>query len=99
MFLAMSPLAWACTVVVGAVALFALHRLGLWLDDRGWLYYRRGSRPGRWGLAIASIFDAEVRRIQELQERTQVEEDDEGDPLRPKVRFGVTRGDGDRGES
>jgi hypothetical protein len=90
---------WLIGIALCGGLLYGLHRLGLWLDDRGWLYYRRGSRPGRWGLAIASIFDAEVRRIQEMQERTQVEEDDEGDPLRPKVRLGVTRGDEDRDES
>jgi hypothetical protein len=81
------PLLW----IAGAVAaLYGLHRLVLWLEDRGWLYYRRTSRKGRWGLAIASIFDQEARRIQEMQERVQVEEDEDGDPLKPKVRFAVT---------
>lgn len=74
-------LAWAAAI---SAALYGLHRVGLWLDDRGWLYYLRSSRRGRWGLAIASIFDQEARRILELHEKVQVEEDEDGDPLRPK---------------
>jgi hypothetical protein len=31
-------------LVVGAAAgLYGLHRLGLWLEERGWLYYRHRS--------------------------------------------------------
>jgi hypothetical protein len=89
-------LAWAGAAAALAAALFGLHRLGSWLDDRGWLYYRRSSRSGRWGLAIASVFDQEARRIQEMQERVQLEEDEDGDPLRPKVRFKVTRAEEER---
>jgi len=92
MFLAMSPLAWACTVVVGAVALFALHRLGLWLDDRGWLYYRRSSRKDRpWRLRLAAALDPNARRILELHEAARLEEDEDGDPARPRVTRPETR--------
>lgn len=88
-------LGWLTAAAVIAAALYDLHRLGSWLDDRGWLYYRRRSRKGRWGLAIASIFDREARRILEMQERVQVEEDEDGDPLRPRVRLDVTPDDGE----
>ena len=74
--------------LAGAVAvLYGLHRLGLWLDDRGWLYYRKSSRKGRMSLLLASVIDPEARRILELQEKVQLEEDDDGDPLRPRVRI------------
>ena len=91
----MTPLAWLAGFAAASAALYGLHRLGRWLDDRGWLYYRRSSRRGRWGLAIASIFDQEARRVLEMQERVQVEEDEDGDPLRPEVRARVTRGEDD----
>jgi thiosulfate reductase cytochrome b subunit len=86
MFRAMSPLAWACTVVLGAAALYALHRLALWLDDRGWLYYRRSSRQRRhWRLRLAAALDPNARRILELHENVRLEEDEDGDPARPRV--------------
>jgi hypothetical protein len=74
---------WAAGV---GAALWGLHRLGLWLDDRGWLFYRRSSRRGRWGRALAAAFDPQVRRILEIQERIQRQDDEDGDPLRPRVR-------------
>jgi hypothetical protein len=85
--------AWLACVAAGLAGLYGLHRLGSWLDDRGWLYYGRSSRKGRWGLAIAAVFDQEVRRIVEMQERVQVEEDEDGDTLRPKVRVEVSPDD------
>jgi hypothetical protein len=69
-----------------ATAVWALHRLGLWLERRGWLYYTRGSRMGRTSLAIAAAFDPSVRRILELQEQTHLEEDESGDGKRPGRR-------------
>lgn len=92
----MTPLVtWHGWIAGSSAALYGLHCLGSWLDDRGWLYYRRSSRKGRWGLAIAAVFDQEVRRILEMQERVQVEHDEDGDPLRPRVRLEVTPGDGE----
>ena len=77
-------LAW---LALAAAALYGLHRLGQWLDDRGWLYYRKSTRKGRVGLSILAAFDAEARRILELQEKVQLQEDEDGDPLRPRVRI------------
>ena len=81
-----SPLSWIALLALCAVALLGLHRLGLWLDDRGWLYYRRSSRKGRWGLALAAAFDPNVRRILEIQESVKRDEDESGDPTKPRVR-------------
>lgn len=73
-------------VAAGGLALYGLHRLGTWLDDRGWLYYRRSSRKGRLSLALAAALDPNARRILEIQEAVQREDDEDGDPLRPRVR-------------
>ena len=37
-----------------ATALYALHRLELWLEGRGWLYYIHTRRRGRLWLALAA---------------------------------------------
>src|SRR6516162_9391259 len=34
-------LVWPALVIGAVVVVFGLDRLGLWLEDRGWLYYRR----------------------------------------------------------
>ncbi len=77
---------WLVLAGAGLTALYGLHKLGQWLDDRGWLYYRKSSRKSRGWLSSAAAFDAEARRILELQEKVQMQEDEDGDPLRPRVR-------------
>ena len=62
-----------------SAALYALHRLGLWLEHRGWLYYSRASRKGRTSLAIAAAFDPNARRILDIQEEERAEQDESGD--------------------
>jgi hypothetical protein len=47
---------------------------------------------------LGAVFDQEVRRILEMQERVHVEEDEDGDPLRPKVRIDVSPGDREGGD-
>ena len=73
-------IAWLAIALASLPALYGLHRLALWLEDRGWLYYTRESRKGRTSLAIAAAFDPNVRRIQELQEQETLEQDENGDP-------------------
>jgi hypothetical protein len=35
-----NALLWALIIVIGLAALYGLHRLALWLEDRGWLFYK-----------------------------------------------------------
>lgn len=72
----MSEIAWIASL---GATLYALHRLGLWLESRGWLYYTRKARKGRSSLAIAAAFDPYARKVLELEEKIQLEEDEGGD--------------------
>lgn len=68
-----------------AVALYGLHRLALWLEQRGWLYYLnrrpRGS-SGSFAVSVASAVDPTIRHIVEthraLAENPEVDESGEG---------------------
>jgi len=40
---------WFAILIAAAIALFVLDRLALWMDDRGWLYYRK-RRPDPSGM-------------------------------------------------
>ncbi|MEW6239060.1 MAG: hypothetical protein AB1656_27070 [Candidatus Omnitrophota bacterium] len=68
-----------------AAFLWALHRLALWLEDRGWIYYRR--RSGSGGSAVGnalhelhSFFETDVRKAQEEIMEEKEERSDIGAP-------------------
>ncbi|MBT3271051.1 hypothetical protein HN371_28175 [Candidatus Poribacteria bacterium] len=54
-----------------AVGLFALDRLGLWLERRGWLYYRktegRGGSIGNALVGMQSLVEPDKRHVQEIK--------------------------------
>jgi len=70
---------WNIAMIAVAVAfLLALHRLALWMEDQGWIYYRRKSGSGGSGVGNAlhelhSFFEADVRQAQEeiMEEKEQ----------------------------
>lgn len=69
----------------GAAGLFVLDRFLLWLEARGWLYYRN-SKPGRGAatyhlLEMSSIFEPGMRVAQEILVSEEEQEDEAGDPL------------------
>lgn len=75
---------WAIAIILG---LYGLHRLGLWMEERGWIYYRR--KHGSSGTLADALL--EVQAIMEPSKRYVLEErakeDDEaqksGDPAAP----------------
>ncbi len=75
-------------LLVGAVAaLYALHRLGLWMEERGWIYYRR-KRGGSGSLGTAflevqSMLEPSKKHILEISQKDESEDDDSGDPPEP----------------
>lgn len=79
------PLGAAATLAGVAGALFGLHLLATWAEDRGWIYYRK--RQGSWqavGAAMAevqAIYRPEQHYVREVKQRGDVhrEDDDEGD--------------------
>lgn len=72
------------------VVLFLVDRLMVWMESRGWVYWRtKGERSAGSAIvgAIGSIYDPsrvhtedEIRRLQD-----DIEDEDEGAP--PKMRF------------
>ena len=59
---------WGLVIIAG---LYLLHRLGLWMEDRGWLYYqrKRGSSCALGGamLEVQALFEPGYHHV--LEER------------------------------
>ncbi len=76
------------SLIAGSVGIlllaYPLHRLALWLEERGWLYYIH-RRPHVSAIALfASAVDPALRRMLEMkQERHRLEEDLSGDGFGP----------------
>lgn len=64
--------------------LYALHRGALWMEARGWVYYRkkRGASGalGSAFLEVQSMFDPSKRHVLEVKRNTDPTNDDAGDP-------------------
>jgi len=71
-------------LVVAALALaYALHRLALWAEARGYIYYRR--RHGSAGLPravleVQALFEPQQRHVLEERVREPAPESESGDP-------------------
>jgi hypothetical protein len=78
----------ATLALVGLAAVYCAHRLALWAEDRGFLYYRR--RRGSSG-ALANAF-LEVQAIVEPARRHVVEE-----RVRQRIEVAETGGRPDAG--
>ena len=64
--------------------LYVLHRVALWAERRGWVYYLN-SKPssstlGNAFLEIQSMIEPEKRPLVEARKEETVEEDEQGDP-------------------
>ena len=73
-------------VFLGGITLWALHHLCLWLERRGWLFYRdrkpSSSAVGGVFLEINSFFRSGARHDIEARKEV-VREDEVGDPPKP----------------
>jgi hypothetical protein len=71
-------LLWAAAI---PAALFALHRLFLWMEARDWIYYRRKPRGGGLGDVFlnANVLDPGRQHIIEAREELISEERGAGD--------------------
>ena len=60
-------------IVLASAALWALDRLGLWLESRGWIYYRKVPPKGGGMAAGMSAFreliEPEVRHVREERQQ------------------------------
>jgi len=75
-------------VLVAAAALFALDRLALWAERRGWIYYRKrkaSSRAlGNALLETQALLEPRARETVEALAERPVEGEASGDPPRPR---------------
>jgi hypothetical protein len=74
-------------LLAAAAALFALHRVAVWMEDRGWIYYRR--RRGSSGalgdafLEVQSLVDPAQKAVLEARRLEDDEAAESGDPPEP----------------
>ncbi len=76
--------------LVGLVGLlYGLDRLGLWLEDRGWLYYRKkkpqSSPMGMW-VGLQQAIEPRVKHVQEVGQHRRQEEEGPKEKLRACLR-------------
>lgn len=67
-----------------AAGLYCLHRLAVWAERRGWIYYRekRGSSGtvGNALLEVHALFEPSTRHLAEERRRDVAEDEESGDP-------------------
>lgn len=72
-----------------AAGLYGLHRLAVWAERRGWIYYRekRGSSGtvGNALLEVLALFEPSTRHVVEERRREAVEDDESGEPPRGRA--------------
>ena len=81
-------------ILAALAALYALHRLALWIERRGWLYYlnRRDRFAGRGSLwvGVAAAVDPTVRHLIEAQRAFEIVEEEgigDADPPEPGIEI------------
>jgi hypothetical protein len=77
-------LLWGAAIILG---LLALDRVLLWVESRGWIYYRR-SKPGRGAstyhlLEWTAVLDPSMKPAQEILVKEEEQEDESGAPPAP----------------
>lgn len=81
-------------IAVTAVAIFAVDRLLLWMEAKGWLYYRRNKPRGGAAtyhmMQIHSIYDPGIQEVIEVKYGEEQEEDESGDPPGPSDAGAIT---------
>ena len=68
-------------ILFGLGVLLMLDRLFLWMEAKGWVYYRKiKSKSGAAGVFTGiDIFDPGTRHLEEAREEHVLEEEDDGD--------------------
>ena len=78
---------WLLMAVCVGVVLVLLDRLLLWLEARGWIYYRKKkANPGSLGsamLEIQSMLQPSGEHVVEERRAVKSEEDEAGEPPEP----------------
>jgi len=69
---------WACAAIAG---LILLDQLFLWMEAKGWVYYRKVKRKGSAGdiLTGFGFTDPGTRHLEEARREHVLEDEDDGD--------------------
>ena len=69
------------------VALFLVDRIALWMESRGWIYWRHSkASPGALGnalLQVQSLLEPDRQALLEVRQDEHAEERESGDPPEP----------------
>jgi hypothetical protein len=64
-------LLWGLAIAGGAAAVYALHRFCLWLEKRGWLYYKHkkpSSSAASSFVALQQVLEPPTRHVLHVKE-------------------------------
>jgi hypothetical protein len=86
--------AWIFYLLAGMIALYALHRLCLHLEARGYVYYWHKKRPpspggGNVFLPFQEFVQPQIRHVIEAEEHRPLKIGDEGNSGAPPGNTGV----------
>lgn len=70
------------SIIAGSALLYGLHRLGLWLEDEGYIYYRKKSGGGAYvnaALELDKFVRPSVEHRVEAADHLVIEDEQDGD--------------------
>jgi hypothetical protein len=74
---------WVLLAVLVVAVGYGLHRLSIWAEDRGWIYYRKGHGrswgAGRAAQELQSLLQPSSRHVVEETSRQEITREDRGD--------------------
>lgn len=77
---------WVWIILIAA-ALYALHRLALWAEARGWIYYMKSqghsTRAGSAMLEVQQLLEPSKKHVIEMKRNQRGVADDQGEPPDP----------------
>lgn len=73
-------------ILFGFGVVYALDQLGLWMEAKGWLYYRKKRRTGSASgiFTGGDVFDPGTRHLETALEEHVLEDEDDGDDDRKR---------------
>jgi len=74
---------WGVIALVGAAALYGLHRLALWLEREGWIRYLHsrpdtGAGTGALLFELQRIYEPQTQHVFEVKEEKKTRKENEG---------------------
>lgn len=77
---------WLKTIVVISIGVFILDRIGLWMENKGWVYWRKKKPTSNGAGNALQEFEAflrpSVRYVLEEKQKDYKQRDDQGDDVK-----------------